>query len=442
MKNAWSFSIVSMVLLSSCAGKTVLLGEEGSSVPSGDGSGIGGSQATGGAAATPVTITGGTTTGGATGNTEPASKVGGGFPAPIVSAEPADAQGCVGGRTVTLPPSIVAARMASFLYYGDPDAELLAAANSGALATTGGVACQARRMLGAPQAAQGVKELFRSWLGYSPTKQPLGTTYQDYAVDDATFARMVDETDRFVSDVFFTPGSSFSDLLTASYTFLDPELAAHYDIPYPFNQPGPLKVSLPAERSGVLTQGLVLESASGTVYPSRRGRWISDHLRCVLVPPEPLGGGRIPPSATLSGRDQLIQGVSDPVCAACHALTDPLGFGLEHFDGIGRFRTTDNGFAIDASGSLSNSNGSAPAVFVGAQGLGQALTNDSATLNCAGKQVLTHALKLFVPPNPTMGPAEIPETTLASMRAVFEGTGKNMKELVIAAVTTPEFLAP
>ncbi len=435
-------SIASVALLSGCSGKTEIDGEE-----SPNGAQSGGASASGG--------TGGWSASGGTGGARVQQDAqvggnsanigaGGGFPGPMPTPAPADILGCAGGDVVNLSPSIVATRLAAFIYQSGPDAELLAAANGGALSTKAGVACQARRMLGTPQAAQGVKALFRSWLGYSPTKQPLGTTYQDYAVDDATYARMVDETDRFVKDVFFSPGSSFSDLLTASYTFLDPELAAHYDIPYPFNQPGPLKVSPPAgrERSGVLTQGLVLESASGTVYISRRGRWISTHLRCVLVPPEPLGAARIPRSATLSSRNLLIQNVSDPVCMSCHALADPLGYGLEYFDGTGRFRSNDNGFFIDASGSLPNSDGNAPSEFIGAQGLGQALSNDSAALSCAGNQVLTHALKLFVVPNPTIGPADIPKTTLASMRAVFEGTGKNMKELVIAAVTTPEFLAP
>ena len=442
MKNAWSFGITSLLVLSSCAGKTVLLGEEGSGALSGESSGMGGSQSSGGATTTLVTATGGattgsTTTGGTTGNAEPASKVGGGFP--NVSAEPADAQGCVGGSAVTLPPSILAARMALFLYQGVPDAELLAAANFGALSTTAGIACQARRMLGAPAAANGVQELFRAWLGYTPTPSPDTA----YGVDAATRLLMVEETDTFSNHVFFSPASSFEELLTAPYSFLNAALAQHYGAMFPASQQGFAQVSFQQEqRSGVLTQGLFLTTTPDHVNITKRGNWITTQFRCAGAAPSPPGIviPLSPPPG--SGRDRLAVATAAPGCAGCHRAVDPLGFGLGYFDEQGLLRTSDLGYPIDASGSLENWDGNTPTVFVGAPGLGQALSNDPATLDCAAKQVMAQALRSFIPPNPRMGAAEAPESTLASMRAVFEGTGKNMKELVIAAVTTPEFLAP
>ncbi len=439
MKNAWRFGITSLVLLSSCTGKTVLLGEEGSGALSGDGSGTGGSQASGGAAATPVTAIGGATTGGATANTEPASNVGGGFPASIISVEPADAQGCVGGSVVTLPPSVLAARMASFLYQGVPDAELLAAANFGALSTTAGIACQARRMLGTPAAANGVRELFRAWLGYTPTPAE-GSTY---SVGAATYSLMVEETDTFSNHVFFSPASSFEELLTAPYSFLNAALAQHYGVMFPASQQGFAQVSFQQEqRSGVLTQGVFLTTTLDHVNITKRGNWISNQFRCTGAQSSPPGIviPLSPPPG--SGRDRLAVATAAPVCASCHRLMDPLGFGLGYFDEQGLLRTSDLGYPIDASGSLENWDGNAEPSFVGAPGLGQALSNNPLSLDCAAKQVMAQALRSFIPPNPRMGAAEAPESTVAAVRAVFEGTGKNMKELVIAAVTAPEFLAP
>ncbi len=435
MKNAWRFGITSLVLLSSCTGKTVLLGEEGSGALSGDGSGTGGSQSSGGAAATPVTAIGGATTGGATANTEPASNVGGGFPPSIISVEPADAQGCVGGSVVTLPPSVLAARMASFLYQGLPDAELLAAANSGALATTAGVACQARRMLGTPAAANGVRELFRAWLGYSPTPSPDTT----YGVDATTRLLMVEETDTFSSHVFFSPASSFEELLTAPYSFLNAALAQHYGAMFPASQQGFAQVSFQQEqRSGVLTQGVFLTTTLDHMSIAKRGTWISTHLRCWAVPASPENLVNDPFTECGTDRQCLVARTAEPTCSTCHQMIDPLGFGLENFDERGIMHVTEVGRPIDASGSL-------PMVgttFMDASGLGHALSNDPLSLDCAAKQVMAQALRSFIPPNPRMGAAEAPESTVAAVRGVFEATGKNMKELVIAAVTTPEFLAP
>ncbi|MDX2053873.1 MAG: DUF1592 domain-containing protein [Polyangiaceae bacterium] len=440
MTHRWLIGITGIALLGGCAGQSVLVGEEGTTLEGSGGtsnmaSNASGGQLTGSGGAPSVVVTsnsGGASVTGTTGGST--SDTGGSSPFPVPQ-QPADILGCTGGDAVALPPAVVATRLASFIYQGAPDASLLAAANSGALSTTAGIACQARRMLGAPEAEAGVRELFRSWLGYGPTP----AANARYSVDSATYLAMVEETDRFANYVFFTPASSFEDLLTAPYTFLDAALAAHYGITFPGSAQGFVHTPLRAENAGVLTQGVFLNTGGVEVSISRRGTWISNQLRCTQIPPEPPSAMPPPLDPNFSGRAQLEAQVSAPNCAGCHLLIDPMGYGLEYFDGAGRFRANDNGFFIDASGTLPNSD--TPVAFLGAPELGHALSQDTSTLRCATSQVLQQALRS------TARSAEVvtsgsADDSLRTMGSVFQGTGKSLKELVIAAVTTPEFLAP
>jgi hypothetical protein len=165
------------------------------------------------------------------------------------------------------------------------------------------------------------------------------------------------ETDLFVGSQL-REDRSVVDLLTANYTFLNEQLARHYGIPNVYGSHFRRVMLTDAHRFGLLGQGSIL---TVTAYPNRtspvlRGKWLLDNLIGSPPPPPPPNVPVLPDSAgiaRLSMRERMEAHRKDPVCASCHAQMDPLGFSLENFDAIGRWRSTgENGAPIDASGAL------------------------------------------------------------------------------------------
>jgi hypothetical protein len=151
---------------------------------------------------------------------------------------------------------------------------------------------------------------------------------------------------------------SVLDLLAADYTFLNERLARHYGIPGIYGSHF-RRVRLPdASRHGLLGHGSILTvtSYSTRTSPVVRGKWVLDNILGTPPPPPPPNVPslveRDAQGKALSVRAQMEQHRSNPACATCHRLMDPLGFALEHFDGVGRWRTADAGVPIDASGVL------------------------------------------------------------------------------------------
>ena len=193
--------------------------------------------------------------------------------------------------------------------------------------------------------------------------------------DGALAAAFEEETRLFVRSLL-RENRSVLDLLGADYTYLNERLARLYGIPGVIG-PGFRRVSLAAapERGGLLGQGsiLLLTSHKTTTSPILRGKWILDNLLNSPPPPPPPTG--VPPleesvgkGEKLTMRQQIERHRKDAACASCHARMDPLGFALENFDVIGRWRTSDEGGEIEASGKLPNG-----ASFSGPRGLKQYL---------------------------------------------------------------------
>jgi hypothetical protein len=148
------------------------------------------------------------------------------------------------------------------------------------------------------------------------------------------------------------------DLLNADYTFVNERLAKHYGIPNIYG-PDFRRVPVPSDaRRGLLGQGsmLLVTSNANRTSPVQRGKWI---LENILGSPPPLPPPNVPPLKENSGgdgvasvRERMEEHRANPVCAGCHKIMDPIGMSLENFDGVGRWRTVDSGFKIDASGQL------------------------------------------------------------------------------------------
>lgn len=265
-----------------------------------------------------------------------------------------------------LTPRQLATRLALFLWSALPDTALLEVAARGGLEDEAVLRDQVRRML-ADDRSRGLAEDFGlQWLdlrNFSQRVAPDATTFPEF--DPRLAADVREEVVRVVHRVF-RDDRSLLELIDAPETPLTPRLAAHYGLTVPAasDADGWVNVSLAdRRRGGVLTTAAVL---AGTSYPRRtspvlRGQWVLHQVLGARVPPPPPGvppldeEGAVATARTL--RQRLEAHRVDPTCASCHDRMDPLGFGLENYDAIGRWRTEDGGLPIDASGSLAPEGG-------------------------------------------------------------------------------------
>ncbi|HEY1759573.1 MAG TPA: DUF1592 domain-containing protein [Bryobacteraceae bacterium] len=252
----------------------------------------------------------------------------------------------------------LASRLSYFLWSSMPDEELLSLAESGKLSEPAVVDKQVKRMLADEKSAAFSANFAGQWLETrnldfvkpDPQKFPQWNP----VLRDA----MKEETRLFFEHVL-RENLPISDFLNAKYTFLNETLAKHYGISG-VTGPDFRRVDLTTDqRGGVLSQAGVLTVSS---YPTRtspviRGKYILQNILGTPPPPPPPD---VPPlnenavGVESSMRQQMEVHRANAVCASCHGKMDPLGFGLENYDGIGRWRTEDGKFPVDASGTLPN----------------------------------------------------------------------------------------
>ncbi len=269
----------------------------------------------------------------------------------------------------------LASRLSFFLWSSIPDDELLNAALDGGLADPEILEQQVLRMLADPRSESMVTNFASQWLflGDVELKEPDPLVFRHF--DETLRQAFERETELFV-DSILRENRSVLELIDADYTFLNERLADHYGIP---NVSGSdfRRVLLPGEshRGGLLGQGsiLMLTSYSTRTSPVLRGKFVLDNLLASPPPPPPPDVPALTINSRESGealsmRDAMIQHRANPVCASCHATMDPIGFALENFDAIGRWRDTDAGDAIDTAGVFPGG-----ASFEGMDGLKQVL---------------------------------------------------------------------
>jgi hypothetical protein len=251
----------------------------------------------------------------------------------------------------------LASRLSFFLWSSIPDDELLDAAARGRLKDPNVLAQQVRRMMADQRAKALVENFAGQWLVLRNIRDaaPDPDLFPDF--DENLREAFQRETELFIESQF-RENRSVVDLLTANYTFLNERLARHYEIP-DVHGTRFRRVTLPdGRRAGLLGHGSLLTVTS---YPNRtspvlRGKWLLENILGTPPPPPPpevpalrdRGENGQPQSV----RERLEDHRKNPSCAACHAQMDPLGFALEHFDAVGKWRTVDAGTPIDASGTL------------------------------------------------------------------------------------------
>ena len=288
----------------------------------------------------------------------------------------------------------LASRLSFFVWSSIPDDELLDCAHSGKLRNPGVLDHQIRRMLADSRATVMFDDFAEQWLGLRALGElkPDPKAYPDF--NPGLTEDLEQETRLFLRSVF-RENHSVLDLVGADYTYLNERLAKLYGVPDVVG-PGFRRVSLAGnpERGGLLGQGsiLLLTSHTTKTSPILRGKWVLANLLGSPPPPPPPG---VPPlnetpedGHKLTTRQQIERHRNNAVCASCHARIDPLGFALENFDVIGRWRTHDDGGEIDASGKLPNGK-----TFSGPGGLKQLLLDRPERFaDAAVGRLLTYAL--------------------------------------------------
>lgn len=253
----------------------------------------------------------------------------------------------------------VASHLSYFLWSTMPDEKLIELAAEGKLHDEQILRGQVRRMMRDPR-ARGLADGFAAqWLGTRPlgkTVRPDARTFPEF--DDELAAAMREETVLFF-DAIISENRSVLEVIDADYTFVNERLAAHYKIDgVKGSQMRRVKLADPA-RGGVLGHAgiLTVTSFPHRTSPVLRGRWILEELLGAEVPPPPpdvpvLNEGRRGKPVTMTLRQQLEKHRTKAECASCHSRMDPLGFGLENFDALGRWRTEQGDKPIDSTGVL------------------------------------------------------------------------------------------
>ena len=278
-----------------------------------------------------------------------------------------------GAGTEALGEYAVASRLSYFLWSSMPDQELFDLAAAGRLSDARVLEQQVDRMLKSPRARALADDFAAQWLNL----RLLETLTPDEKVFDgwseAIKADMVTETKTYFLDVANNDRSIVA-FLDSDYTFVNERLARHYGLSGVRGEQFVRVQLTEGRRGGLVTQGsaLTVTSNPNRTSPVKRGKWILDNLLGGTPPPPPPDVGVVPDDEAAmeeaSLRERMERHRRDPSCAGCHSQMDPLGFALENFDGVGRWRERDGKWPIDDSGSLPDGT-----KFRGASGLRELL---------------------------------------------------------------------
>ncbi|MBX3400115.1 MAG: DUF1592 domain-containing protein [Gemmataceae bacterium] len=284
----------------------------------------------------------------------------------------------------------LATRLSYFLWSTMPDEELFRLAGAGELRKPGVLQSQVKRMLKDPKSSALTKNFAGQWLMLRNilTLSPDPNTFRTW--DESLRSAIIRETELFFEHIV-QEDRKVLEFLDANYTFLNDRLSWHYGIPGV--KGGEFrKVTLPdAKRGGLVTQSSILLVTSNPTRtsPVKRGKWVYENILGLTAPPPAPDVPELE-KTVLKGtlRQRMEQHRANPSCAGCHEKLDPLGFGLENFDAIGKWRELDEGTKIDASGVLPDG-----AKFNGPAELRKVLMGKADLFRrCLSEKLLTFAL--------------------------------------------------
>jgi hypothetical protein len=331
-----------------------------------------------------------------------------------------------------------ASRLSFLLWNAGPDLPLLAAAERGDLDSSAGLQGQVDRMMKSPRLEAGVRAFFTDMLGFSTfeslAKDPV--LYPKFSLKVASDAQ--EQTLKTIVDQLLTHGGDYRDLFTTRKTFLTPLLAAVYQIPIqtPDDLPDawvPYEFPEGADQAGIVTEAsfVALHSQPGRSSPTVRGKALREILLCQKVPDPPgnVNFAVVQDTANpvfKTARQRLTAHRTQPTCAGCHKIMDPIGLALENFDTTGGFRLVENGVPIDASGEIDG------AKFSDAAGLGKALHDNPGATACVVNRLYSYA----VGRNPAKNEVEWLHGDLAK---TFASGGYRITDLLRGIATSDNF---
>jgi hypothetical protein len=345
----------------------------------------------------------------------------------------------------------IASRLSYLLQDTMPDKTLLEAAAKGELRTAAGRDAATRRMLDDPRAHQALDEYFDQWLRFdrvlNSSKEE--RRFPQFSLEMA--ASMVEETRRLLDHLVWDD-RNFMELLTADYAYLSSDLATLYKLPAPSGQFELVHFPAGTPRAGLLGEASFLAANAGPTEtsPTARGIFIREQLLCQHVPPPPPNVDTNLPEATedkpLTRRQRMSAHVENQLCASCHRLMDPIGFGLESFDAIGKYREHEAiliesptgkrkddktiNLDLDTRGEVA---GIPDSAFSNSSQLGAILSKSPVCQECMVRQIFRYAFGRLETTSD--------EETIHQLFATFRDSGFHFQELLTGLVRSPEFLA-
>lgn len=326
----------------------------------------------------------------------------------------------------------LATRMALFLVDAPPDEALLDAADSGKLDDEAGIRAAAEGLLARKEAREALGAFYDEVFRFERIGETvkIAEKFPEWtpALRDSIHASI----QAFLEDLVWTQDADARTMLTASYAFVDATLAPLYGVSVAPGS-GMVKVELPPEqqRAGLLGSAAFLSvySHASMTSPTKRGVFIRRTLLCDTVPPPPAEVvPQLPenPGDGLTTKELLEQHMKNDNCKSCHSLFDSLGWSLEKFDPIGRYRTADKGKAIDTSGESPNIG-----TFKGPGELSELLAEHYQVPNCMVRNLYRDS----------MGHLETDgeEPAIEELHRRFEGGGFRVQELLVEVVASPAF---
>lgn len=255
----------------------------------------------------------------------------------------------------------VASRLSFGLWDSIPDQALRDAAGEGRLRTRDQIAAQAQRLLKDPRARSKVRDFFHHWLEMDEAEDISKDTNAFPGFNETLLADLRTSLDMSIEHVMWSEKSDYRQLLLADYLFLNGPLAEFYGADLPEDSDfQPVKFQ-PKHRSGIVTHPYLLSvfAYHKSSSPIHRGVFLTRNIVGRALKPPPMAiqfmDGRFDPSLTM--REKVTELTRPAACQGCHTVINPLGFSLEHYDGVGQFRTTDNSKPVDATGEYTTTEG-------------------------------------------------------------------------------------
>jgi hypothetical protein len=341
-------------------------------------------------------------------------------------------QRSVGDMAIALSDYELAARLSYVFWDSLPDAALVEAADGGKLQTAQGLRTALTRVLAAPRGAGAMKRFLVAWLHLAKLPGLVKDPRHFPEWNGAQLSRvLLDQAQAFLDDVLGPQGGSLTALLTSRTVFANAALSPYYGTRDGASL-APIEVDdIPS--AGVLTLPafLAVTAKPAESSPIYRGKFVREALLCQTLPAPPPNVPKLPDvQEGVSTRQRLSQHETDPVCSGCHRLMDPIGFGFENFDAIGRFRASDGAEPIDSHGELIGTR-SLDGVFSGVEELADDLAGSAEVHECMVRQWFRFALARYE--------REVDACALTRMQAEFSAQGASLLALPAATVASDAF---